>query len=194
MRENPMMVPVLELLRAHPGGLSEYQIITGLKARGLYIDEMDDPSMALYTGHFFVMNALYSLQRELLPDGLYLEVSPMMNRLHAVAGGGGHGALRDNAADAALSAYYLDWRNLDTMTPAGVKALLDGFWERFSAVEDGGDAYGTLGLSAAAEWGEIKKAYRRLAARHHPDKGGDPARFIEVREAFLVLKRVKGAG
>ncbi len=192
MRENPMMAPVLELLRASPEGLSEYQIITGLKAQGLYIDDIEDPSMALYTGHFFVMNALYSLQRELLADGLYLEISPMMNRLHATGGDSGHGALRSSASDAALAAYYLDWNNLDTMTPAGVEKLLDGFWERFSATDGCLDAYAVLGLSGDAGWGEIKSAYRRLAAKHHPDKGGEPSRFIEVREAFLVLKRLRG--
>ncbi len=187
MRENPMMAPVLALLHAHPEGLSEYEIISALKVQGLYIDAMDDPSMALYTGHFFVMNALYALQRELLSDGLYLHISPMENRLHPTQAGG-HGALRSGAADAALSAYYLDWNNLDTMTPDGVEKLLSGFWEHFAATDRQPDALTVLGLEAGADWGEIQVAYRRLAAMHHPDRGGDAEQFIAVREAFLVLK------
>jgi trans-2-enoyl-CoA reductase len=34
---------------------------------------------------------------------------------------------------------------------------------------------------------QIKRAYRALAAREHPDKGGDPARFRAAREAYAVL-------
>ncbi len=188
MRENPMMAPVLELLRGSAEGLSEYEIITALKEQGLYIDGIDDPSMALYTGHFLVMNALYALQRDLLADGLYLYISPLKNRLYPAGAAGGHGALDSDATDAALSAYYLDWRNLDTMTPEGVDRLLNGFWERFSATDRTAESLDVLGLEPGAAWPEIQTSYRRLAARHHPDKGGDAARFIRIREAYLVLK------
>ena len=188
MRENPMMAPVLELLRGSAEGLSEYEIITALKEQGLYIDDIEDPSMALYTGHFFVMNALYALQRDLLADGLYLYISPLKNRLYPTGAAGGHGALNVEATDAALSAYYLDWNNLDTMTPAGVERLLNGFWERFSATDKSTESLAVLGLEPGVTWSEIKTTYRRLAAQHHPDKGGDAARFIRIREAYLVLK------
>ena len=192
MRDNPLTIPVLELLHANPDGLSEYEIITALKAQGLYIDAMDDSSMELYTGHFLVMNALYALQQELLGDGFYLRISPMENRL-VPARAGDHGELRAESADAALSTYYLDWRNLDTMTADGVEKLLGGFWERFSAVDRRPNALAVLGVDANSGWDDIKAAYRRLAAQHHPDRGGDAGKFIEVREAFLVLRGVRPA-
>eukprot|EP00971_Amphidinium_carterae_P342408 6481703-Amphidinium_carterae.1 len=32
--------------------------------------------------------------------------------------------------------------------------------------------------------GDIKKAYRKLAVKHHPDKGGDPEKFKEITRAY----------
>lgn len=49
------------------------------------------------------------------------------------------------------------------------------------------DYYSILGLSKSASDDEIKRAYRKLAQQHHPDKGGDEARFKEVSEAYQVL-------
>jgi len=47
--------------------------------------------------------------------------------------------------------------------------------------------YDTLGVSKGASAAEIKKAYRKLAREHHPDQGGDEARFKEVQTAYDVL-------
>lgn len=47
--------------------------------------------------------------------------------------------------------------------------------------------YDTLGISKTATPEEIKKAYRKLASQHHPDKGGDTAKFQEIEEAYRVL-------
>jgi len=54
------------------------------------------------------------------------------------------------------------------------------------------DYYQTLGIPRTASQDEIKKAYRKLAHQHHPDKkGGDEARFKEVNEAYQVLSDPK---
>lgn len=51
------------------------------------------------------------------------------------------------------------------------------------------DYYETLGVGKSASADEIKKAFRRLAVQHHPDKtGGDETRFKEINEAYEVLK------
>jgi len=49
------------------------------------------------------------------------------------------------------------------------------------------DYYNILGVSRNATADELKRAYRRLAQEHHPDKGGNPERFKEVNEAYQVL-------
>lgn len=50
------------------------------------------------------------------------------------------------------------------------------------------DYYEVLGVSKTASADEIKKAFRRLAVEHHPDRGGDEAKFKELNEAYEVLK------
>ena len=48
--------------------------------------------------------------------------------------------------------------------------------------------YETLGVSKDASFDEIKKAYRKLSLKHHPDKtGGEDSKFKEINEAYSVL-------
>lgn len=49
------------------------------------------------------------------------------------------------------------------------------------------DHYQTLGVEKTATADEIKRAYRKLASQHHPDKGGDTAMFQKVQAAYDVL-------
>lgn len=49
------------------------------------------------------------------------------------------------------------------------------------------DYYNILGISRSASSDEIKKAYRKLAMEHHPDKGGDPIKFQQINEAYETL-------
>ena len=57
------------------------------------------------------------------------------------------------------------------------------------------DFYKTLGVSKGASADEIKKSYRKLARKYHPDANeGDPkaeARFKEISEAYTVLSDEK---
>lgn len=45
------------------------------------------------------------------------------------------------------------------------------------------EAFTRLGLTLAATEDEVNKAWRTLSLKHHPDKGGDQAAFIEITEA-----------
>jgi|TARA_R110000772_G_scaffold217249_5_gene327685 DnaJ-class molecular chaperone len=49
------------------------------------------------------------------------------------------------------------------------------------------DHYETLGVNRGATAQEIKKAYRKLASKHHPDKGGDQEVFKRVQGAYETL-------
>ena len=49
------------------------------------------------------------------------------------------------------------------------------------------DHYQTLGVDRNASQDEIKKAYRKLASQHHPDKGGDTKKFQDIQTAYSIL-------
>jgi DnaJ-class molecular chaperone len=47
--------------------------------------------------------------------------------------------------------------------------------------------YKILEVTPSATTGEIKEAYRRKSMKHHPDRGGNPALFDQVKKAHDVL-------
>ncbi len=51
-----------------------------------------------------------------------------------------------------------------------------------------------LGVPAGAGREEVAAAFRRYALRHHPDQGGDPARFQAGIEAYRRLTDGRAPG
>lgn len=75
------------------------------------------------------------------------------------------------------------------MFGGGFESFFGGGFEepRSSKPVDNSKFYEVLGVSKTATAAEIKKAYRKLALKNHPDKGGDPELFKQITVAYEVL-------
>ncbi|MFL0809325.1 MAG: DnaJ domain-containing protein [Agarilytica sp.] len=87
--------------------------------------------------------------------------------------------------------FFGDPANFLSVTEVQVDALLAKFWQRFNDMEAIEPAFECLGLAPNTDWDGIQAKYRVLAAKNHPDKGGDSARFIEIRQAYEKLRRAR---
>lgn len=50
------------------------------------------------------------------------------------------------------------------------------------------DYYAVLGIERDADLQQIKAAYRSKSKENHPDRGGDPDKFVEINDAYSVLR------
>jgi DnaJ-domain-containing protein 1 len=179
---------LLEVLRAHPVGLSEHELITALDARGEdgFGKQRLRDNLSLFQTHFLLFHSLYALREKLIRQGDYgLEISALKIQLLSLneedaKSLGQHDPLRD---------YYLDLKNLENTTPEEVEQLLSSFWQRYLSNDERREALDTLGLKDPVDWPTIKQQHRRLAMEHHPDRGGDEVRLQAINTAMDKLAR-----
>lgn len=189
---NPIMTIILATLKQHPNGFSEYTLIQDIESAGLFGVLSAQSDLALFQKHFLTMNALYQLQNILWEEeSLYLSISAL--NIHLQARGSGiteasATTLPEQSRNEALKSYYLDWSHFTEADEASVIKLLNSFWERFINPEQRNQALAILEITEQnPDKASIKRQFRQLAAKHHPDKGGDPTTFIKIREAYEVL-------
>lgn len=177
---------LLTVLRAHPQGLSEFQLLRALQRQELAPfagADLADP-LVLFRTHFILFHGLYRLQERLAAAGEALEIHCVRIAVTTIGHCGGDGAL---GRPDPLRPFYLDLSNLERVDAAGVEKLLDDFWRRFRGNETRRQALAVLELEDPVQSEEIRRQYRRLAMRHHPDRGGDTERLQELNAAMAVL-------
>jgi hypothetical protein len=191
--DNPLIYPIRQLLAAAEGNFTEHQLIKLLQQDIEAIPGLATaPRLALFQTHFLVMNALYQLQDELFRDNIYLHISPLDIALQTI---NAKAANRLAAADShcELKQYYSDSSHFQLTDAQQVDDLLASFWQHYLAQDKQAEAYQCLQLQPGAGWSSVKSAYRRLAADCHPDRGGDPAQFVLIRQAYEVLAKTIGS-
>jgi len=186
--KNPLIPEILSLLRDQSGGISEYDIMQSFVDHAAYTALEQEGQLALFQKHFITMNALYELQHQLWQDEqVFLEITPLRIQLVVSTQASASAEIVISQTEK-LSDYYRDWQNFENTDETDVDELLGSFWRRFASTDKQQAAYGILELEPNANMEDIKISYRRLAATHHPDKGGDQAMFIRIRQAYEILK------
>lgn len=159
----------LQRLRAHPeSGLDAQREISGL---------------GLFRSHFLLFHVLYRLRDRMRQSGTGdIEIDPMCIRRRVYTPGesavGAHDSLRT---------YYLDLNNLENTNAADVARMLKGFDAEVRRREQRAHAMATLELTEPFDAAAVRRQYRRLAMRHHPDRGGDDERLQAINRAFRTL-------
>ena len=178
---------LLSVLQQHPQGVSEYDLINALRE---VFDEISvtvdlSDSHRLFQLHFVLFHYLYRLRDRLLETQRgYLQIDLLTITLMPYHRGQAAIAEHDNKR-----AYYLDLSNLEKTSREDVTDMLDGFWQKLMAGDQRVDALAVLELEEGVDYPAIKSQYRKLAMRHHPDRGGCEAKLQAINQAMDILNR-----
>ena len=177
-----LQVQLQETLLAFPTGIREFDLIRHLCNRGdnlLQEDPFRD-ELSLFQTHFLLFHVLYRLQQTLTAtktsrveiSSLHIQLSPYVEPT----------AMTLETHDP-LQEYYLNLDNLKTTSEQDVQDLLESFWKKFAGLERRQAALVILELEDPVSTDDIRQQYRRLAMKHHPDRGGDKIAFQEIAMA-----------
>ena len=185
---NPLIPAILQVLREQQAPIAIHYLLAEVKKITELPSLDDDPQLALFKLNWLMMNALFQLQQACFSDGYYLHISTLDIHLrpYQVID---QRSLESQISCQPLKQYYLDWQHFSHTTREEVQALLDGMWAYYTRADALQNAYHVLGLTQGVGFAQIRKAYRSLASRFHPDRGGDAVEFIRVREAYEVLTK-----
>jgi hypothetical protein len=189
--KNPLVGPILAILKKSPSGISEFDILKALKDLLPAFSQLaDDNNLQLFRQHFLIMNALYQLQTSLWQDeNLILDITATRITLFSASQVNlSESTTLSDSVDAKLAAYYLDWDEYEKTDINEVSRLLNSFFKGIDLNGNRDAALKTLEIeSDNPSKADIKLQYRKLAQQHHPDRGGDQDIFIDLRQAYEYL-------
>ncbi len=178
-----------ELIPDSPLSISEHELLGALhqqQVAGFEQWPSGNDTLALFRLHFLLFHLLYRLRDRLHGEQrgtlaihcLAIAIEPLPDRRGEVL----------PVEDDPLRSYYLDLEELRSTGQAEVDRLLDSFFRQTCSRPERQRALAVLELDETASSEEIRLQYRRLAARHHPDRGGDTARAQEINRAMDQLR------
>jgi len=178
--------------------ISEHQLIKTLQSPpyNLLSSLTLKHSNELFQLHFLIFHSLYCLKTKWLQDGIgELLISPLKIGL---ANGGNFNKINCNKAINSncvtktdkLAEYYLNLDHLTATTTQEIDQLILCFWKEFYQPTAHQDALTLLNLSPPVVYGDIKKQYKRLVSKHHPDKGGSTETIQKINQAMATLSHI----
>jgi DnaJ-domain-containing protein 1 len=200
---NPYLAPILseidQFLDQHPL-THEHSLIKHLQKtqtepfQHFHLSQSKD----LFNAHFLCMHALYHLKNQYAQQGEFLlrihAIQIERINIHALDSADQSQiltALNDHQLmlNDPLESYYLDSRHYFETQEDDIHAMLKSFWQCYLAQDEKAASLDILELPRHADHKMIQQQYRRLAQKHHPDKGGCAARFNEIRQAKSILDK-----
>lgn len=178
---------LFNLLQAQAEPISEYDLIQKLRELSLFEiadgDLLSSDSLVMFRIHFTTYHALYRLRDRLRDEQRNdIELSPIGIRLTGYLEGEKGLAEHDP-----LYEYYMDLSNLEQTLVEDVDEMLNRFWLRLDNSDRRVEALKELQLEDPVNEVEIRQQYRRLAMKHHPDRGGDKEKLQRINAAMSVL-------
>lgn len=145
----------------------------------------------MFKRNFLLMNALYQLQDILLPE-YWLQIQALDIQLSLQLPSDLQVELD---RDISLRQYYLNWEHFETSAQE-VASLLSQFWDKYAGTLGKTEinmektrAFEVFGLDSGASQHSIRRQWRKLALKWHPDRAsGDPVKFRLVCEAWQTLR------
>lgn len=154
----------------------------------LFQSDRTDP-VSLFRQHFILFHALYRLEQELAASHRgQLQINPLQIVLTPNTAPDGSPQL--DRPDP-LRNYYLDLNHLYQTGKEELKALLRSFWQRLRQNDHRTEALAVLGLADPVDETSIRRRYRKLVMRHHPDRGGDTQQLQMLNAAIATLLPTK---
>ncbi|MDH5426530.1 MAG: DnaJ domain-containing protein [Gammaproteobacteria bacterium] len=183
-----LLKEIEKVLKRHPEGLSEYELISVLKKNKknkLVKADLQD-AYQLFNVHFIVFHCLYLLRDRWLSDEeANLQISTLKIIRHDY-----HKSQQDGLETIdELRSYYLDLGNLEKTDAAAAEDLINSFWVKYAASADRFEALAVLELGDDVDYEQVKARYRQLAMKNHPDRGGSDKRLADINKAMETLKR-----
>ncbi|PHS13571.1 MAG: hypothetical protein COA86_17115 [Kangiella sp.] len=190
---------LLGSLKLCPHGIKEYELMTDLENNFNFFSELGEKK-SLFKKHFFLFHHLYLLAEALKEQSFELEISALSIKLckkplASESGIEGHVSeyhvSEYKGEIVELENFYLNSDNLN-LSDEEVQDMLALFWKKYLALDKKSDAIKCFGLEEHNNLSRslIKKRYNQLASQHHPDKGGDKIKFMQIKEAYEQLKEL----
>ena len=179
---------VEDYIQQHPLGFKEYDLIQCLNNENIFETKevKKSASLQIFQKHFLVFHVLYLINEKMMAAKTgSLKISTLLiqklDYIDTKTEVGEFDPLHD---------YYIDLNNMKKATEETVDGLLTSFWEQFLTNDQRKEALETLGLCDPIDDQEIKSNYHRLANTHHPDKGGDSEKILEINKAYAALIKI----
>ncbi|MDU0355258.1 DNA-J related domain-containing protein [Paraglaciecola aquimarina] len=188
----PLQDILQNILLNCPVGLSEYDLLKLLQSApySVFTTQNLQQPLILFQTHFIIFNALYQVRDLWIAEQVgILHISCMSIRVEPWQPGKAGLQIQDK-----LREYYLNWQHLAETDQQAVKKLLDSFWQGMTSPVNRGDltmpkeqALRVLELAEVGSGKELKKQYRKMLHKHHPDKGGCNKQTRLLHQAYESL-------